>query len=117
MSMRSRSRLSIWKHSGALMSSRLMPPKVGSRAAIISTSLSGSRSSSSRSNTSIPANFLNSTALPSMTGLAARGPIAPSPSTAVPLVITPTRLLRAVSRAAWLASTAIAREAAATPGE
>jgi hypothetical protein len=33
-------RRSISKHSGALMSSRLMPPKVGSSAAIISTSLS-----------------------------------------------------------------------------
>ena len=31
------------KHSGALMSSRLMPPKVGSSAAMMSTSLSGSR--------------------------------------------------------------------------
>jgi hypothetical protein len=40
--MRSRSLRSISKHSGALMSSRLMPPKVGSSAATISTSLSGS---------------------------------------------------------------------------
>jgi hypothetical protein len=43
------------------------------------------------------ANFLNSTPLPSMTGLAASGPIAPRPRTAVPLVITPTRLAREVS--------------------
>ena len=42
----------------------------------------------------MPANFLNSTALPSITGLAASGPIAPRPSTAVPLLITPTRLPR-----------------------
>ncbi len=40
-----------------LMSSRLMPPKVGSSAAITSTSLSGSFSLISISNTSIPANF------------------------------------------------------------
>ena len=40
---RSRSWRSISKHSGALMSSRLMPPKVGSSAAMMSTSLSGSR--------------------------------------------------------------------------
>ena len=93
---RSRSLRSMWKHSGALMSSRLMPPKVGSRLAMISTSLSGSRSSISMSNTSMPANFLNSTPLPSITGLAASGPIAPRPSTAVPLVITPIRLPRAV---------------------
>ena len=78
------------------MSSRLMPPKVGSRLAMISTSLSGSRSLISMSNTSMPANFLNSTPLPSITGLAAAGPIAPRPSTAVPLVITPMRLPRAV---------------------
>ena len=55
--MRSRNLRSTSKHSGALMSSRLMPPKVGSRLAIISTSLSGSFSLISRSNTSIPANF------------------------------------------------------------
>ena len=36
----------------------------------MSTSLSGSRSSSSMSKQSMPANFLNSTALPSITGLA-----------------------------------------------
>ena len=63
---------------------------------MMSTSLSGSRSSISMSKQSMPANFLNRTALPSMTGLAASGPIAPRPSTAVPLVTTPTRLPRAV---------------------
>ena len=40
----------------------------------------------------MPANFLNRTALPSITGLAASGPILPRPSTAVPLVTTATRL-------------------------
>ena len=94
--MRSRSLRSTMKHSGALMSSRLMPPKVGSSAAMISTSLSGSFSSISMSNTSMPENFLNSTALPSITGLPASGPMSPSPSTAVPLVMTPIRLPRAV---------------------
>jgi hypothetical protein len=39
--MRSRSFFSISKHSGALMSSRLMPPKVGSSAATTSTSCPG----------------------------------------------------------------------------
>jgi hypothetical protein len=43
MFIRSRSLRSTMKHSGALMSSRLMPPKVGSSAAMMSTSLSGSR--------------------------------------------------------------------------
>ncbi len=45
------------------MSSRLMPPKVGSSEAMMSISLSGSRSASSMSNTSTPANFLNRQAL------------------------------------------------------
>ena len=94
--MRARSLRSTMKHSGALMSSRLMPPKVGSSAAMMSTSLSGSRSSISMSKQSMPANFLNSTALPSITGLAASGPMAPRPSTAVPLVITAIRLAREV---------------------
>ncbi len=105
------------KHSGALMSSRLMPPKVGSSAAMMSTSLSGSRSSTSMSNTSMPANFWNSTPLPSITGLAASGPIDPRPSTAVPLVITPTRLPRAVSVETSSGSATMASQAAATPGE
>ncbi len=78
------------------MSSRLMPPKVASRLAMMSTSLSGSDSVISMSNTSIPANFLNSTALPSITGLEASAPMLPRPSTALPLVITPTRLPRLV---------------------
>jgi len=52
-------------------------------------------SSISMSNTSMPANFLNSTPLPSITGLAASGPMSPRPSTAVPLVTTATRLPRA----------------------
>ncbi|CUI65493.1 Uncharacterised protein [Achromobacter aegrifaciens] len=94
--MRSRSLRSTVKHSGALMSSRLIPPKVASRPAMISTSLSGSVSLISISKTSRPANFLNSTALPSITGLEANAPMLPRPSTAVPLVITPTRLPRAV---------------------
>lgn len=79
------------------MSSRLMPPKVGSRAAITLVNLSGSDSSISRSNTSIPANFLKSTPLPSITGFTASAPRLPKPSsTALPLEITATKLPRAV---------------------
>ena len=48
----------------------------------------------------MPANFLNRTALPSITGLEASAPIAPRPSTAVPLVTTATRLPRLVTSAA-----------------
>jgi hypothetical protein len=73
-----------------------MPPKVGSSAATASTKRSTSSSSTSMSKTSMPANFLNSTALPSITGLEASGPMAPRPRTAVPLEITATRLPRAV---------------------
>ena len=98
--MRSFRRASISKHSGPLMSSRLMPPKVGSSAATVSTTRSMVSAAISMSNTSMPANFLNSTALPSITGLEASGPILPRPSTAVPLETTATRLARAVSVAA-----------------
>ena len=78
------------------MSSKLMPPNVGSREAMVSTNLSKFFSLISMSNTSMPANFLNKTALPSITGLEAKGPMSPKPSTAVPLVITATRLPRLV---------------------
>ncbi len=78
------------------MSSRLTAPKVGSSFETISASFSGSVSFTSMSKQSIPANFLKRTALPSITGLAACAPILPSPSTAVPLLITATRLALAV---------------------
>ena len=67
-----------------------------SSAAIISINLSGLFSESSISKTSMPANFLNKHPLPSITGLAASGPMSPRPSTAVPLVMTATRLPRLV---------------------
>ena len=113
---RARSLRSTMKHSGALMSSRLMPPKVGSSAAMMSTSLSGSRSSISMSKQSMPANFLNSTALPSITGLAASGPMAPRPSTAVPLVITAIRLAREVRLTASAGSRTISSQAIGDAG-
>ena len=69
------------------------------------------------SNTSIPANFLNKTALPSITGLAANGPISPKPSTAVPLVITATKLPLLVYLKAAAGSLTISSQGAATPGE
>ena len=87
------------------MSSRLMPPKVGSRVLTTLMSSSGSVVASSRSKTSTSANILKSMPLPSMTGLPARGPMLPRPSTAVPLLTT----------AAGSAS--MARQASATPGE
>ena len=65
----------------------------------------------------MPANFWNSTPLPSITGLPASGPMSPRPSTAVPLEITATRFPRAVSSLAALGSATIASHANATPGE
>ena len=84
---------------------------------MVSISWSGSFSASSMSKTSMPANFLNRHPLPSITGLPASGPMFPSPSTAVPLVTTATRLLRVVSSSAWAGSSTIAMQASATPGE
>ena len=73
-----------------------MPPNVGSNEAMMSTSLSRSFSSTSKSKTSMPANFLNKTPLPSITGFDAKGPMSPRPNTAVPLEITATKLPRLV---------------------
>ena len=66
------------------MSSRLMPPKVGSRRSTVSTISSGSVVFRQTGKASTPAKCLNSSALPSMTGMAASGPMSPRPSTAVP---------------------------------
>ena len=65
---------------------------------------------------SIPANRLNSAALPSITGSAAFGPMLPSPSTAEPSVTTATLLRLIVSRRASSGLAAIARQTRATPG-
>ena len=96
MFMRSRQIRSTVKQSGALMSSRLIAPNVGSNAQTMSASFSGSVSESSMSKQSMLANFLNRTALPSITGFEASAPMLPRPSTAVPFVTTATRLPRAV---------------------
>jgi hypothetical protein len=81
---------------GALMSSRLIAPKVGSSAQTMAASFSGSLSSSSMSKQSMPANCLKSTALPSITGFEASAPMLPRPSTAVPFDTTATRFARVV---------------------
>ena len=94
-----------------------MAPKLGSRRATVSMKAWGSRSSISMSMLSIPANFLKRTALPSITGLLASAPMAPRPSTAVPLVMTATILPRAVYSHAMSGFLAISSQAAATPGE
>ena len=99
------------------MSSKLIPPKVGSRRATVSTNAIGSSSSTSISNTSISAKRLNKIPLPSITGLLASAPILPRPNTAVPLLITPTKLARDVYASALFGSFSISKQGIATPGE
>ena len=65
---------------------------------------------------SIPANSLKRRHLPSITGILASGPISPSPSTAVPLVITATTLPLAVKSKDFTLSFSISKQGAATPG-
>ena len=83
---------SISKQSGAEISSRFIPPKVGANIFTVFINSSTFFVSNSKSNTSISANILNKTALPSITGLLANAPISPNPNTAVPLEITATKL-------------------------
>ena len=78
------------------MSSRLIPPKVGSSAETILTIPSTVISLTSMSKTSMSAKRLKSSPFPSITGFPATAPILPNPRTAVPLEITPTRFPFAV---------------------
>ncbi|CAI8193990.1 MAG: Uncharacterised protein [Flavobacteriaceae bacterium] len=91
MSSSSLSLFSISKASGALISSRFIPPKVGAMAFTVWMNFSGSFSLISISKTSMSANILKSNAFPSITGFEASGPMSPRPKTAVPLEITATR--------------------------
>ena len=87
---------SISKQRGAAMSSRLMPPK---EPEIRYTALTNSSTSwvlMHRGKASTPPKALNSTHLPSITGMPASGPMSPRPSTAEPSVITAHRLCRRV---------------------
>ena len=87
---------SISKHSGAFMSSRLMPPKVSAIRATVSINACGLSASTSISIESMFAKRLNRSALPSITGLEASGPRSPRPKIAEPFEITATRLPLAV---------------------
>ena len=98
------------------MSSRLMPPNVGAMAFTVATISSGSLVSRQSGNASTPPNSLNSIALPSMTGIAASGPMSPSPSTALPSETTATVLRLIVYWKALSRSCAIALQTRATPG-
>ena len=92
MSISSLSRCSISKQRGAEMSSRLMPPKVGAMSRTALMICSGSCVSRQIGNASTSANSLKSIAFPSITGIAASGPMSPSPSTALPSETTATVL-------------------------
>ena len=97
MSQTSLSLRSISKQRGAAMSSRLMPPNEPLMSETVRTISSTSFERMQSGNASTPANSLNSTHLPSMTGMPASGPMLPSPSTAEPSVTTAMRLCRRVS--------------------
>ena len=92
------------------MSSRLIPPKVGSSGDDLDD-LVGIRLAQLDVEHVDVGELLEEAALPSMTGFAASGPIWPSPRTAVPLETTATRLAREVSAAASSGSSAMARQA------
>ena len=98
------------------MSSKLIPPKVGAIFSTVCINSSGSLQLTSISKTSIPANLLNNTPLPSITGFPANAPTLPSPSTAVPSVITATKFPLFVYLYAFFASLAISLTGTATPG-
>src|SRR5215207_1604430 len=110
------SRSSISKHRGAEISSRFMPPNAGARFLTVSTIASVSLVSRQIGNASTFANCLKSAALPSITGIAARGPMSPSPRTAVPSETTATVLRFTVRLKALSGSLAIALQTRATPG-
>jgi hypothetical protein len=94
MSSSSTNRLSISNDSGAFMF-QFIPPKVGAIALTVSMNLSISLTSTYIKNIDISKDFKQQR-LPSITGFEASGPISPSPKTAVPFVITATKLPLAV---------------------
>ncbi len=93
-----------------------MPPKPGEMPLTIRTISSVSWVSRQIGQASMPANRLNSAALPSITGSAAPGPMLPSPSTAEPSVTTATQLPLIVSRETSSGFAASASDTRPTPG-
>ena len=88
--------LSMVTHLGAEISSRLMAPKVGSRYLQVLMISSTSCVFKHKGKESTPANSFNRMDLPSMTGMAASGPMLPRPKTAEPSVMTATIFCLAV---------------------
>ena len=116
MSSASCRRCSISKQRGEEMSSRLMPPKVGEMRITVSTISSTSFVLRQIGKASTSANSLKSIALPSITGMAASGPMSPRPSTAVPSETTATVFALIVYLNAFWRFSAIAEHTRATPG-
>ena len=116
MSSSSFRRASISKQRGAEMSSRLMPPKVGAISLTVWMICSGSFVARQIGKASTLANSLNSIALPSITGIAASGPMSPRPSTALPSETTATVFFLIVNSNAFARSSAISVQTRATPG-
>ena len=83
---------SISKQRGAEISSKLIPPKVGAIAFTAATISSGSWVERQMGNALTSPNSLKRTHLPSITGIAASGPILPRPRTAEPSDTTATVL-------------------------
>src|SRR6266545_1657880 len=77
---------------------------------------SGSVVARQSGNASTPPKYLNRTALPSMTGSAACGPISPSPSTLVPSETMAMQLPLLVCAKTLSGCCAMSRQGAATPG-
>ena len=110
-------RSSISKASGALMSSRLIPPNVGEIFFTVLIKSSTSVVLTSMSILSISAKILNNIPFPSITGFDASGPRFPRPKMAVPLDITATKFPLAVYLYTSSTLAAIAKTGSATPGE
>ena len=83
-------RSSISKQRGAAISSKLIPPKAGAILTTVSMISSVSCVSKQIGNAFTPPNSLKRAAFPSITGMAARAPILPRPSTALPSDTTAT---------------------------
>jgi hypothetical protein len=112
----SRSRSSTSKHVGWEMSSRFTPPKDGCSASTTATSSSADEVSTQIGTASTPPRYLKSSALPSITGRPASGPMSPRPSTREPSETIAIVLARLVCDHTNSGSAAIARLDAATPG-
>ena len=98
------------------MSSRLIPPNAGAIFTTVRMISSVSWVSRQIGTALTPPNSLKSTAFPSITGIAARAPMFPRPSTALPSETTATVLDLIVYLYAASGSFAITLHGSATPG-